>query len=472
MGKTKDFFVKRVIKFMVKTLPRLSDKHLVLLAKLSEKIITKKYRIAVRFVKEKWKQNHPAARLAKLILRLNTNCREKLAINLFVNSLLIGSRKRVAAKKKGLVAPYLMVISPTMRCNLRCKGCYAGEYKQDQDLEFKTVDRVINEGKKLGVYFYTISGGEPYVWPGLLKLFKKHSDCYFQTYTNGTLINDQLAKKLAKLGNVAPAISVEGYEKETDLRRGEGTFKRVMRAMDALKKHGVMFGFSATPTRHNTELLASEELVDFYIKKGCKFGWYFQYIPIGLKPDVKMMATPEQRQHLRLRLKEMRATKPIFFGDFWNDGPYVKGCMAGCNQKGCGSYLHINSKGDVEPCVFTHFAVDNIKNKSLAEVLNSKLFKAIRAEQPYCDNLLMPCMIIDNPKILRKVVKKSGARPTHPGAETIVEDPKITKFLDRYSKRMHELTDEAWKKEWPKLAKEIELMCIEKENDKARGIEV
>lgn len=459
----KDFFIKNTIKIMVKILPRLSDRNLIFLSVLAEKIIQSDYRRIVRFVRKKWQENHPTSQLAREVLRkLNSNCREKLAVNLFVNSLLIGSRLRRAAKKKGLIVPYLMVISPTMRCNLRCKGCYAGEYTQDQDLDFETVDKVIREGKKLGVYFYTISGGEPYVWPGLLKLFRKHKDCYFQTYTNGTLINDALARKLAKLGNVAPAISIEGFEKETDLRRGKGTFKKVMRAMDSLKKHGVLFGFSATPTRYNSDMLCSEELIDFYIKKGCKFGWYFQYIPIGLKPDIKMMATPEQRQHLRKQLKWMRSKKPIFFGDFWNDGPYVNGCMAGCSQYGCGSYFHINSKGDVEPCVFTHFAVDNIKNKSLNEVLNSRLFKAIRAEQPYNDNLLMPCMIIDNPDVLRKIVKQSGAKPTHPGADSIINDPKITKHLDKYAKRMHELTYDAWKTEFPKIAERTRIDYLRK----------
>jgi len=163
------------------------------------------------------------------------------------------------------------------------------------------------------------------------------------------------------LGNAAPAISIEGFEKETDARRGEGTFKRIMEAMDNLRNAGVPFGFSATPTKLNIETLMSDEFIDLMIEKGCSIGWFFQYVPIGRKPDVSLMATPEQRFRLRRRSIEIRNTKPIFIGDFWNDGPYVGGCICGARQAG---YFHINCHGDVEPCVFLQFSVDNIKDKN------------------------------------------------------------------------------------------------------------
>ena len=303
------------------------------------------------------------------------------------------------------------------------------------------------------------------MWPHLLKMFKKHNDCYFLTYTNGTLLTKKMAKKLAELGNVAPAISVEGFEKETDIRRGKGVYSRVLRAMDNLKEAGVMYGFSATPTRYNSDILSSDKFIDFWIKKGCYFGWFFQYIPIGLKPDVKLMATPQQRDKLRQKVYEWRDKKPIFLGDFWNDGPWVGGCMAGARSNG---YLSINHKGDVEPCAFVHFAVDNIKNKSLKQVLNSNLFRAIRSRQPYSKNgnLLRPCMIIDNPQTLRDVVKKAGAYPTHPGAETIVKDKKITSHLDKYSKAWQKIADKVWKKEFPWLVEKLKRQAEEAHGEK------
>ncbi|MCK4236468.1 MAG: radical SAM protein, partial [Candidatus Krumholzibacteria bacterium] len=237
--------------------------------------------------------------------------------------------------------------------------------------------------------------------------------------------------------------SLEGFEKETDERRGGGTFAKVMRAMDLMRERGMVFGASITETRENMSTVGSYEFVDMLLEKGVMVIWYFQYIPIGRNPSMDIMPTPEQRDWLRRTLKEIRDSRPVFIGDFWNDGPYVKGCIAGGRE-----YLHITSNGDVEPCVFCHFAVDNIKNKSLREIINSPFMKGIRSHQPYRENLLTPCMIIDTPEILRNVVKEFNAHPTCVGAEEI-----ITSFadeLDAYSTDYQKYADPAWEKEWKK----------------------
>lgn len=449
----KTFFQKQIVKSIIKILPNTSDKNIIRILKLSKRLASKSYKPTVQFIINKAKNNHPVLDLFKNIInKLNPNSRNKLAENLFINSLLIGTKARDRYKEiHGYKSPYLIVISPTMKCNLKCIGCYAGEYQQEQGLDFETVDRILKEAKeKLGIYFVTVSGGEPFVWPHLFDMFKKHNDMYFQLYTNGTLITKDVAKKLAEVGNVACAISVEGFEKETDDRRSTGVYNKVLEAMNNLKQEGVLFGYSATPTKSNSDILASEEFVDFYINKGCSYGWYFQYIPIGLKPDVSLMATPEQRQHLREQLKKFRNTKNIFFGDFWNDGPFVCGCMAAASRSGSGSYFHINCNGDIEPCVFMHFAVDNIKNTTLVEALNSDFFKAIRNVQPYSKNLLRPCAIIDNPEVLRNAVKEHNAKPTHPGADSIINNENIVKHLDEYSAKLKELTDPIWENEYKK----------------------
>ena len=452
MSSIKDMLFRQLVKHGLRRAAKMSDKNLILFAKLATKVAHKDEVKILNTIIKKWEQKHPSTILVKRLLRgLNNNCIDKIATNLLCNALIIGNRVRKDIEvKTGTRIPFFMVLCPTMVCNLRCVGCSAGEYKQDSDLDFKTVDRVIREAKSVGCRFFTISGGEPYIWPHLLTLFKKHDDCYFQTYTNGTLITKKLAKTLAELGNVAPAISVEGFEKETDCRRGKGVYNKILQAMENLKEAGVMYGFSATPTSLNSDLICSDEFIDFWIKKGCYFGWFFQYIPIGLKPDVKLMATPKQRIRLMGKVNEWRNTKPIFLGDFWNDGPWDNGCMAGGRK---GGYFSINHKGDVESCAFAHFAVDNIKNKSFMEVLNSDFFKAIKKRQPYDKdgNLLLPCMIIDNPWILRDVVKETGAKPTHPGADSIIKDKKIIKHLDKYSKELKRLADKEWKERFPWL---------------------
>jgi MoaA/NifB/PqqE/SkfB family radical SAM enzyme len=91
------------------------------------------------------------------------------------------------------------------------------------------IHRVLREAQEMGVYFVTVSGGEPFIRPDLLDIFAAHGDQYFQVYTNGTLIDRKMAQTLSRLGNVLPAISVEGWEKETDARRGPGAFRKILK---------------------------------------------------------------------------------------------------------------------------------------------------------------------------------------------------------------------------------------------------
>jgi MoaA/NifB/PqqE/SkfB family radical SAM enzyme len=373
----------------------------------------------------------------RAIAESSDRCRDKAAMNFFYNYLVVGYVKRkMFLEKHGFKPPYLLVVSPTMRCNLNCYGCYAGSYARN-DLDLGTVVKVLDEAKGYGIYFVVVSGGEPFIWDHIFDLFETENDIYFLVYTNGSLIDDATAKRLSEVGNVLPCISVEGFEAETEARRGKGMYKKIMDAMEALRKYGVVFGFSATATRENNDFIVSDEFVDFYEKKGCFIGWYFNYVPVGRHPDMDLMPTPEQRIRRRWRLLELRSKHPILLADFWNDGPLTGGCIAGGR-----SYVHINSEGDVEPCVFTHFAVDNIKQKSLKDVLASDFFRAIRARIPYCDNYLRPCMLIDHPALLREFVARFGAKPTHPGAEALLGE--LADDLDEYAAEYKGIADAEW----------------------------
>ena len=78
------------------------------------------------------------------------------------------------------------------------------------------------------------------------------------------------------------------------------------------------------------------------------------------------------------RIRAHRQSKAIFSMDFQNDAEYVGGCIAGGRR-----YLHINAKGDVEPCVFIHYSNVNIHNHTLLEALKSPLFQAYHDNQPF-----------------------------------------------------------------------------------------
>jgi len=407
---------------------------------------------AMENVRKAFQRKHPMTRVAMLLLQkgLSKVAREKLAKNFFIDWV-TEAKEREKLEEEGFKAPWFFVISPTYACNLHCAGCYAYEYKKSEGLSYPAFSRILKEANEVGIRWLTISGGEPFHYKDkktgktLLDLAEEHNDMYFQIYTNGTLLNEKTIERLAKLGNVTPAISQEGFKKETEERRGKGVWEKINKAREDLYKAGVLQGFSITVTKQNADIVTSDEFIDDLIARHCSFGWYFIYIPIGKKPAVDFMPTLEQRKHLREKIWEWRSTKPAFIGDFWNDGPWVGGCIAGGRK-----YFHINAQGDVEPCVFIHFAVDNIfdlwkKGKGLRDAIVSPFFMDIRKRQLTNDNWLTPCAIIDKPQYLREAVKKYKAYPTHKGAETIIQG-EIAHFLDDYASCLDKFTRPEFKR--------------------------
>ncbi|MCM8816345.1 MAG: radical SAM protein [Candidatus Omnitrophica bacterium] len=461
MKKTiKKYSAKHALSGVLKILPYLSDRNILRILSIAKKAsVNPAFRERIIVLEDKIKSGHPTLEIVRrLNKQLSAVPKKKLIANLFANAMFDGTaRRQQILKEEGWRPPFFFVLSPTMKCNLKCTGCYAAQYTKQDVITTEQIDRIFNEAKELGIYFVTISGGEPFYRQDLLELWEKHNDMFFLVYTNGTLIDSKLAERLRELGNVAPAISVEGFKKETDERRGPGVYEKLLEAWKCLRENGVLFGFSATCTKYNTEVIYSDDFIDFMIEQGALFGWYFQYIPIGRKPDTSLMATPEQRAWARERLDYIRNTKPIILADFWNDGHLAGGCIAGGRV-----YFHINAHGNIEPCVFTHFTKDNIRDTTIRQALQSDLFKTIQKHQPYSKNLMCPCMIIDNPEVLRNIVKQTGAKPSYPGAEAIITESAA--FLDEYARKIHELWDPVWaeKYEYGKKLKGLDAEVAEK----------
>lgn len=422
----------------------------------------------INYIIRVFQQKHPALQVVKRIMTdTHPSVRKRIVENWIIKSFLLGTNKRDEyTREYGFHPPFFFVISPTMRCNLKCYGCYAGEYSRtSMGLSFDLVDRIIEEAKEIGIHFIVVSGGEPFVRKDLLDIYEKHSDVGFQIYTHGGLLDEETVQRLAELGNVMPCISIEGYEEETNRRRGEGHFQKIMTAMDLLREAGVVFGFSATATRNNADVIVQDEFIEMLVEKGATLGWYFSYIPIGREPDVSLMPTPAQRDYQRQRVSELRNTYPILLADFWNDGWMTNGCICGGER-----YFHINANGDVEPCVFAHFAIDNIKEKPLTEVLNSTLFRRIRNMRPYCSNPYRPCMLIDVPQVSRMAFNIPGVYPTHTGAETLFTD--LAPAMDEYAAEYGKLADEAWAEHPIRPVEKIEVQPPEKKIRKFRNAEV
>ena len=343
------------------------------------------------------------------IFHLNPSMRSRLLKTLIVDAnLLAWPVQQKSREREQCNIPWAILLDPTSACNLHCTGCWAAEYGNRLNLTFDEIDSIITQGKELGVYMYIYTGGEPLVRKkDLIAICNKHSDCQFLSFTNGTLIDEEFADEMLRVKNFIPAISLEGFEAATDGRRGNGVFEKATRAMKLLHDKHLPFGISACYTSANIDSIASDEYIDYICSLGARFIWYFHYMPVGNDAAPQLLPNPQQREYMYHRIREIRATKPIFAMDFQNDGEYVGGCIAGGRR-----YLHINANGDVDPCVFIHYSNANIRNCTLLEALQSPIFMAYHDGQPFNDNHLRPCPMLENPELLRQMVHDTGAHST------------------------------------------------------------
>lgn len=379
--------------------------------------------------------------IASLWTDVDSEVFKTLFNNLILNVSFIGWEQQEKCREQYRCnIPWAILMDPTSACNLRCTGCWAAEYGHQLNMTLEELDSIIRQGKKLGTYLYIYSGGEPLVRKNdLIRLCQMHPDCVFLAFTNATLIDEAFADEMLRVKNFVPAISVEGFEEETDFRRGQGTYRRVMDAMSLLKRKKLPFGVSCCYTSKNVDVIGSEEYFDSMVEWGAKFAWFFTYMPVGVDAVPELMATAEQREAMYECIRAYRSTKPLFTMDFWNDGEYVQGCIAGGRR-----YLHINANGDIEPCAFIHYADSNIREKTLLEALQSPLFLAYHDNQPFHENHLRPCPVLDNPGRLTEMVAQSGAHSTdlmHPESA----DALCSKCVDA-AERWAPVADELWEK--------------------------
>lgn len=392
----------------------------------------------------------------------------RTVLDAFLGNIFLNEESAILTDKLGFEPPSFITISPTGKCNLKCVGCYASDAAlAGNQLDFETFDRILREKRELwGSHFTVISGGEPFLWKDhgfdLVELARRHPQDVFMVYTNGTTINARLVERLAEVGNISPAISVEGFAEETDARRGEGVYRNILAAMGYLKEYGIPFGISATATSRNWEVIVSDRFADFYFGDQCAlYCWIFQYMPIGRSQSLDLVVPPEARVHMARRMWELVRSRKVFMVDFWNSGTASLGCISAGRGSG---YFYINWDGDIMPCVFTPYAADNIhriysSGGNIHDAISSPMFRKIRdwQEQHGYDkpvdetrNWLCPCMIRDHFDEFAEIVTSCGGKPINEEARQAIEDPAYCAGMVDYGKRMHELTDPIWDEEYSK----------------------
>ncbi|MEI7526935.1 MAG: radical SAM protein, partial [Mariniphaga sp.] len=152
-------------------------------------------------------------------LKADRRCIRKFVWNMGFKGI-SGFNKFQKRKQRGENFPAFQFISVTDDCNLACQGCWVTKGEKSASLDLAAINKIIDDSKKYGSYFFGILGGEPLMYSGLMDIFRMNRDCYFQLFTNGTLLNDKVAAELRQLANVTPLISLEGNEIVADIRRG------------------------------------------------------------------------------------------------------------------------------------------------------------------------------------------------------------------------------------------------------------
>jgi MoaA/NifB/PqqE/SkfB family radical SAM enzyme len=192
-------------------------------------------------------------------------------------------------------------------------------------------------------------------------------------FSNGLLIDDAAAEELAGTKNIIPMISFEGFQNETDARRGTGVYDRLLGVCARLKKNGIFFGCSVTVTRTNADLVSSDRFVREMLATGVRVFVFVEYVPI--EPGTEGLVLDDgRRTALYDSIAALNKNYPALFIGFPGDEDTYGGCLAAGR-----GFIHVSSSGDIEACPAAPFSDTNLARVSLKEALISPLLSRIRS---------------------------------------------------------------------------------------------
>lgn len=329
--------------------------------------------------------------------------------------------------KRGEFFPPFLYMSVINSCNLRCQGCWVDVAAKQSRIELDAASRTIREAKAMGNSFFGILGGEPFMHKDLLTLFETHPDVYFQVFTNGHFITDEVAARLRKCGNVTPLISVEGSEIISDTRRGRGdVLNQTMAGIEAAVRNKLLVGVCTSVCKSNIDDLVTERWVDRLIEMGVMYCWFHIYRPVGPEPNPQLALSSEEQRRVRQFVVDTRATKPIVVIDAYHDDAGNALCPAVT-----GFTHHIGPWGDIEPCPVIQLATESIHdNRPLAETFNNSEF--LRDFREITAGTTRGCVIMERPDLLVELAKKHGARDTTARGAVMEELEAVTPRRSQY----------------------------------------
>jgi MoaA/NifB/PqqE/SkfB family radical SAM enzyme len=344
----------------------------------------------------------------RMLLETDKRLLWKLAWNMGWKGML-SVQKHKKRLKRGEVFPPFLYVSIINSCNLRCQGCWVDVSAKQEIIQPPAFHKMVREAQEMGNVFFGIVGGEPFMHPHLLDMLAEHPDCYFQIFTNGQFISDERAKRMRRLGNVTPLISVEGNQIVSDQRRGRhGVFSKTMEGVHNCLKHKLITGVCTSLCQTNIDDLLTENWVDRLIEMGVMVTWFHVYRPMGPDANPQLCLTPEQQLRARKFVVEMRAKKPIIIIDAYFDGEGQALCPAAT-----GISHHINPWGDIEPCPIVQFTKESIhSSESDTRTLKDKFLQSsfLNDFRELAQSSTRGCIVLERPDLLKKLVEKHGAK--------------------------------------------------------------
>jgi MoaA/NifB/PqqE/SkfB family radical SAM enzyme len=284
------------------------------------------------------------------------------------------AKTRAKWESQGLHVPPILVISVTSKCNLHCEGCYHQSLRSQTDSEMsdERLWKLVDEAKELGISFIVLAGGEPLMRPKILDLSKETPEILFMMFTNGLLIDDKVLKEIAKNKNVVPLLSMEGYQIDTDGRRGSGVYNALLKSIAKLKDREVFWGASLTMTRSNFEEVTDDKFVMQLVDSGCKFFMLTEYTPVIAGTEDWVLSEEQKAKVIPIRNAFRKKYPALFIALPWDEDE-----IGGCLSAGRG-FVHISAEGNVEPCPFIPYSDTNLKDMPLKDALQSQMLRTIR----------------------------------------------------------------------------------------------
>lgn len=329
--------------------------------------------------------------------------------------------------KRGQFFPPFLYMSVINSCNLRCQGCWVDVAAKQQRIEVDAANRTIAQAKAMGNSFFGILGGEPFMHRDLLKIFADNRDVYFQVFTNGHFITDEVAKELRDLGNVTPLISVEGTEIISDQRRGKtGVYSATMKGLEAALRNRLLVGVCTSVCKSNIDDLVNDAWVDRLIEMGVMYCWFHIYRPVGPESNPDLALSSAEQRRVRQFVVDTRVNKPIIVIDAYHDDAGNALCPAVT-----GFTHHIGPWGDIEPCPVIQLATDSIHDdRPLADTFNESQF--LRDFRELTAGQTRGCVIMERPDILVQLADKHGARDTTARKRVIDELRQVSPRRSQY----------------------------------------